>query len=164
MKKTTKFYVIMIIILGIGITIDLITKSLASNVNMPLISGIISIAFTWNKGAGWSLFSEHTLILTIFTGFLIVGIILLIMFFKPKSLVYTIGISMILAGAIGNFIDRVMFGAVRDFICLEFMTFPIFNVADVLLTVGVILLCVWLIFLSGKKENKNWQKIRFIKK
>ena len=155
MKKTTKFYILMIIILAVGIAVDLITKTLATNVTMPLISGLVSITFTWNKGAGWSLFSDHTLLLTIFTGILIVGIILLIIFFKPKSLVYAIGMSMILAGAIGNFIDRVVFGAVRDFICLEFISFPIFNFADMLLTVGVILLCIWLVFLSGKKENKN---------
>lgn len=155
MKKTLKLYILITIIFTAGLALDLVTKAIAHDVTMPLIPGIISVLFTWNKGAGWSILSDHTLLLTIFTGILIVGLILLIIFYKPKSKLFSVGIALILAGAVGNFVDRVVFGAVRDFLCLEFISFPIFNVADVMLTIGTILICVWLVFFCGKKEKKQ---------
>ena len=155
MKQNTKLYFVITIIAVAGIALDLITKNLASGVTMPLISGVISILFTWNTGAGFSIFANHALFLTVFTGILIAGIVALIVFYKPKHPLFAVGIALVLSGAVGNFIDRVVFGAVRDFFCLEFISFPIFNVADVLLTVGAVLVCIWLVFFSGKKEKQK---------
>lgn len=142
----------------IGLFFDILTKSLAYNSNSILIDGFLSLFFTWNTGAGWSLFADQTLFLAIFSGVLVVGIIVFIALYKPKSKTYAIGIGLVLAGAIGNFIDRIFFGAVRDFIKLDFINFPIFNIADSCLTVGAILICVWLVFIYSKppkKEIKN---------
>ena len=62
---------------------------------------------------------------------------------------------MVLGGTLGNMIDRIFLGYVRDFICLEFINFPVFNVADSCLVIGVILYCVYYVFLWDKKENKK---------
>ena len=58
-------------------------------------------------------------------------------------------------GIIGNVVDRMFLGYVRDFISLQFMNFAVFNIADSALTVGVICLIVWLLFFSYRDKQKN---------
>ena len=73
----------------------------------------------------------------------------------------TIGISLFLAGAVGNFIDRMYQGFVVDMFRFDFIDFAIFNVADVSLVAGVICLFIYMILderKSGKK--KKWQKLQ----
>ena len=61
-----------------------------------------------------------------------------------------------IGGIVGNIVDRIAFGYVRDFISLQFMHFAVFNVADSALCVGVVFMIAWLIFYAfkGQKENK----------
>lgn len=151
--KHTKFYITMLAIVAICLTTDLITKSAFTNQTMPVIDGVVSIFFTWNTGAGWSILSNHTIFLTIISAVLVLGMIFVAIKFRPKSWVFAIGFALVFAGAIGNLVDRIFFGAVRDFICLEFINFPIFNFADAFLTIGAIMLAIWLIFLYQKKEK-----------
>lgn len=151
-----KFYLAMALIFFAAICLDLVTKHLTTNVSMPLLDGLVSIYFTWNTGAGWSILSDHTLILTIFSALMVVGMIVLLVFFRPKNWIYTIGFALVFAGAVGNLFDRIVFGAVRDFICLEFINFPIFNVADICLTIGAILIGIWLVFFyKGEKVERK---------
>lgn len=150
-----KFYITMLIIVAAGLAVDLITKTVFTNQTLPVIDGALSIFFTWNTGAGWSILSNHTLFLTILSAILVVAMIFLAIKFKPKDWVFAIGFALVFAGALGNLVDRVFFGAVRDFICLEFINFPIFNFADVFLTIGAIMLAIWLIFLYQKKEKPS---------
>ncbi|HAP4021265.1 TPA: signal peptidase II, partial [Enterococcus faecalis] len=73
-----------------------------------------------------------------------------------KSIWYSVGLSFVLAGAIGNFIDRVRLGYVVDMLQTDFMNFPIFNVADSTLVVGVICIFIYLILdEKAAKEGKN---------
>ena len=155
MKKNILFYIIIVSIVAVGVGIDMITKHITMGVNQPLIDGVVSAVFTWNTGAGWSILSDQTLLLTIFSALLAVALIVLIIFYRPQSRLFSVGIGLVLAGAIGNLIDRILFGAVRDFIHLDFMSFPIFNVADMLLTFGAIILGIWLVFFWGKKGKKE---------
>jgi signal peptidase II len=75
---------------------------------------------------------------------------------KIKSKTYTIGFGLIIAGAIGNFIDRIMLGYVRDFIMFDFWhSFPIFNFADCCIVIGVVLVSIHYIFLSRKADNNG---------
>ena len=61
-----------------------------------------------------------------------------------------------IGGAVGNLVDRIMLNYVRDFIFLDFWpTFPIFNIADSFLCVGTVMLAIFLVFFSDKKEGKN---------
>ena len=77
--------------------------------------------------------------------------------YKPDSKLYSIGLSFVVGGAIGNLVDRIFLGGVRDFIVFEFWReFPTFNVADSFIVVGVILLAIYIIFFSNeKKESKK---------
>jgi signal peptidase II len=78
---------------------------------------------------------------------------------KIKSKTYSIGFGLILAGAIGNFVDRIAFGYVRDFIMFDFWkTFPIFNFADCCIVIGCILVCVYFLFLSSDNKSEKVDK------
>ena len=82
--------------------------------------------------------------------------ILVDLMLKIKSKTYTVGFGLILAGAIGNFIDRIMLGYVRDFIMFDFWhAFPIFNFADCCIVIGAVLICIQFIFLSKKADNNG---------
>ncbi len=63
-----------------------------------------------------------------------------------KASIFTVSLCMIISGTIGNFIDRVLLGYVRDFLTFDFVNFAVFNFADVCLTVGVVLLIFDYIF------------------
>lgn len=65
---------------------------------------------------------------------------------------YKAGLVLILAGTLGNFIDRLRFGAVTDMFETTFMNFAIFNVADACLTIGVIIVVIYLLFMDGKER------------
>lgn len=158
MKKTTKLYIVLCSIIAVGIVLDMLTKHFATDVYSNFIEGFISFQYIINTGAGWSILSNHTIFLTIFTGILIAGLIFVIIKFKPKSWLYTISLALIISGAIGNFIDRIILGGVRDFICLDFIKFPIFNLADTFLTIGAILICVWILFFTKKEHSQNNQQ------
>ena len=77
---------------------------------------------------------------------------------KIKTSIYTISISFIVGGAIGNLIDRIFLGGVRDFLYFEFYpSFPTFNVADSFLCIGIVLMLIYIFFFSSKdfKEKER---------
>ena len=152
-----KKYLMFISIIAIVLVIDLVTKSIFDMKQYEIINGFISIdGFAHNTGAAFSIFSNATVFL------LILSIICIILYFlfeyltmdNNRGYLYYISTSLMVAGTLGNMIDRIAFGYVRDFIKLEFIDFPIFNFADCALTVGVILLAIWLLFIESK-EGKN---------
>ena len=67
----------------------------------------------------------------------------------------TIVLGVILGGTLSNVIDRFLFGGVRDFIYLKFINFAIFNIADMAVTIGAILLCVAVMIMTFKKDKKE---------
>ena len=67
---------------------------------------------------------------------------------------YRVGFACIFGGIIGNMVDRIFVGFVRDFISLDFINFPVFNVADIALTVGCICFAVFVIFFAFRDDKK----------
>ncbi len=157
MKTRTK-YIIMASILVIALTIDLISKQIFSNIEYTRIIPYL-IAFQTNggnTGAAFGIFSKSTTFLIIISIVIVACMILVDLMLKIKSKTYTIGFGLILAGAIGNFVDRIMLGYVRDFIMFDFWhAFPIFNFADCCIVIGAVLVCVHFIFLSKKADNSG---------
>ena len=137
---------------------DLFLKYFTDGMDQTLINGILSFVSSHNTGAAWSIFSNSTTFLIIISIVFIIGILIFNYFYKNKTYFYAISLGLVLSGAICNLLDRIKYGYVRDFIKLEFMNFPIFNIADCAITVGVILLCVYFLFFSGKKEQIIFKK------
>ena len=155
MKKYYK-YILYSLIVSSLILLDMLTKNLLDGKAIPLIDGVISFYSSHNTGAGFSILSNKTLLLTIITVVFFVLFTLFNIFekFKPTHF-YLISVSLLYAGAIGNLIDRLALKYVRDFICLEFINFPIFNVADICLTIGVMLYAINFLFLNKTKKEKK---------
>ena len=110
-----------------------------------LIPGLLSLSHILNYGAAWGIFSGQRWFLIGITVVVMVVVSQMAREFAPHSAWARIGLGLILGGAVGNLIDRLHIGAVTDFVDLgtsfEFIrTFPVFNLADSALTIGVILL------------------------
>lgn len=139
------------------IIIDQITKwNIVQNFELyqekVIIPGFFSLFYIQNEGAAWGIFQGKMGFFYLVT--LIVVGYLVYMFQQEKNKTKLVGISfaLILSGAIGNFIDRLLNGYVVDMFRLDFINFPIFNVADVCLTVGVVLMLIHVLFFE--KEEK----------
>ena len=116
---------------------------------------IVALRYVRNSGAAFSLFSAHTELLSIGTGILLAAGVAVLMSKKIRSgLLYT-ALTMIVAGGLGNLIDRVRLGYVIDYIDPVFVKFAVFNFADCRITVGAALLILWLIrdTVREKKER-----------
>lgn len=138
---------------------DLILKDLLDGKNFQGIKGVFSIFSTHNTGGAWSIFPGNTLFLVVITIVFIIGIIIFNFMLKKKNYFYAISMGLLLSGAVCNLFDRIKFGYVRDFIKLDFINFPIFNIADIAITFGVILLCIYFVFIIPKMERAETSKV-----
>ena len=122
-----------------------------------LSSKFLNIRLIWNEGIAFGLLSFNDKIIYNLLTFIIFIIILIIFFMVLKSYgLKKYSLLMILGGALGNVYDRIFYGAVPDFIDFHVGNFHwfIFNVADIFITLGVILL-IFLEIFSKKKIRKN---------
>jgi signal peptidase II len=141
-KYITVFSIALIIILVDQITKFLIKSNFQLNQTFPIIKDIFHLTYIQNFGAGFGILQQQQWIL-IFISIIVVGVIFY--YFdrvKEKEKLLQILIGFILGGTIGNLIDRIAYGFVIDFI--DFRIWPIFNVADSFVTIGVIGLIVYL--------------------
>lgn len=163
-KRVILAIVLPCVLFALLLTLDLVSKHLIDKslgtvgASKEIIHGFISFIYVHNSGAAWGIFSGRPIFLIIIS---IIVIALFIAFyvlrlrkFKDKiSLWLSVSLGFIAGGCFGNLIDRIAFGFVRDFINFDFMNFPVFNVADICLTVGIILLFIYFIFFYSKEEK-----------
>ena len=117
-----------------------------------LIKGVFGLTYAENTGAAFSMFSSSTDMLSLVTGIALTAVLIYIVFFR-KPLVYDICLPFIVAGGLGNLIDRMTRGFVVDYLHTLFVNFPIYNFADCLITVGAFLLIFYLIYDLVKDKN-----------
>ena len=118
------------------------------------IPGILSITHITNTGAAWSMLEGKMLFFYLVT--IVAAVVLIYLFVKAdkKDYLYRFSLIFLLAGTIGNAIDRFTRHFVVDMFNLDFINFPIFNLADTYITIGVILIIVSLIIqTAGEKNN-----------
>ena len=148
-----------IIILSIFL-LDRVSKLYIIHLNTKLsdtkifVSKFINIQLIWNEGVAFGLFAfDDRSFYNLITGFIIIIILTLIYFIRKTTGIEKYSFIIILAGAVGNVFDRFLYSAVPDFIDIHYQNFHwfIFNVADIFITLGVILLIYAEIFLKNKK-------------
>ena len=126
--------------------------------SMEVISGFFNLLHVENTGAAWGMLAGRPIFL-ILVSLIILAVYLWFYVIRLKkhkgntSLVLSISVGFIVGGCFGNLIDRVVFGYVRDFINLQFMDFPVFNIADISLTIGIILMIIYFIFIYNKEDK-----------
>jgi len=127
--------------------------------NMTLVEGFMDLTFVENRGVAFGMFSGQRWVILLLTCIIAVG---LIWFYVtlPKKQDYRpgrISLILILSGAMGNIIDRMFRGYVVDFFEFTFFEWPVFNVADIYVVVGVILLALMILFVV-KDEDLELKK------
>ena len=152
-----------IILFILTLALDQISKIICDSLktDITVIEGIFSIEIAYNKGASFSFLANKEWAQTFFIILTIVVLtagIIFVLWKKPKGKWLNTSIALMFSGTIGNFIDRLAFGYVRDFINVHF--FANFNIADSCLCVGAFMLIFYVLFLDedpifriGKKKQ-----------
>jgi len=136
-----------------------------------VIKGFFTLELLYNKGAAWGSFSQYTIVLAVISLLASLGMIFLLAWkWKKLNWWYKVCLFLMISGALGNFVDRLRCAAfgtegVIDFLKFTFgsYNFPTFNLADSYLTVGAIILIIYVIFsdfIFSDKKNESHGELR----
>ncbi|MCP3761926.1 signal peptidase II [Domibacillus sp. A3M-37] len=133
----------------------LIVRSMEIGESVPVIENLLHITSHRNRGAAWGMLEGQFWLFYIITAVVVVGIIYFMQKEAKGKPLMKASLAVLLGGAIGNFIDRLFRGEVVDFVqtFIGGYRFPIFNIADAALTIGVILLFIAM-FIEDRKGKK----------
>lgn len=139
--------------ISVVLVLDQVTKfcvQSSSSLPVTVIPGFFKIEYLKNTGAAWSMLSSKTALLTLVSA-VAIGVMLWYLLAKKTTPVQETALCLMIAGAAGNFIDRLCLSYVRDFLSFNIFgyPFPVFNIADCALCIGVFLL-----FICTMKEEK----------
>lgn len=173
-RKLITFNIIAVALIAIFIVVDQVLKNYfktnySSGREDYIIDGFFYFTYSFNTGAAFSLFADKPWGMTFFKVLTCVALVLFVLLYvyscKKRYKFLTIALVLVLSGTIGNFIDRIMYNGVVDFVGLIFFgwRFPIFNFADVCMCIGVIMTIIHFLFLdknaifrkNGKKKNTD---------
>ena len=164
-------YIVCCLIASGVLALDLVSKYIVEkvNVNKVIIPELLKFKLRYNSGASFSFLADKEwariffIIITSAIVILMLGAFVYAIVKKKKiSTWLLVALSLIFGGAVGNLYDRIFIGSVRDFIYVFYNTdiFPaIFNVADMGLVVGVIMVCFYLLFLDKDAIFKKKEKV-----
>ena len=177
-RKLNMHLILQILMVPVLILIDQLTKylaasSLKSGGDLSLIKGLVNLHYLENQGAAFGIFTGRFWLFYVIT---VVILILLTVFYcrihkrlqsycSDKTIIpdrKTIRnqlflcdlLCLLASGAIGNFIDRILRGYVIDFISLQFISFPVFNLADIYVTISAVMIVIFFLFIY--KEDRNF--------
>ena len=143
------------LLLGLLIIIDQIVKvyissTLLLGTSLPVLPGIFHITYIHNPGAAFGILANQRQIFILFSIILFVLSAYFYRRLKMGSICLKYGATMLVGGAIGNLIDRIRFGYVIDF--FDFRIWPVFNIADIAICIGVGLLMYYVVFEMEETE------------
>lgn len=138
---------------------DQLIKQWASAVLQPvgaitLLPGIVELRYYLNDGMAFSMLAGKQTLLIVMTSIMLVCVLALLLLRKMNPW-ERVSWMLILGGGVGNLIDRVLNGEVVDYINVLFMNFAVFNFADICITTGVIMLMLWVVYDSIKKDKEE---------
>lgn len=141
------------------VVVDQLIKQWASAVLQPvgaitLLPGIVELRYYLNDGMAFSMLAGKQTLLIAMTSIMLVCVLALLLLRKMNPW-ERVSWMLILGGGVGNLIDRVLNGEVVDYINVLFMNFAVFNFADICITTGVIMLMLWVVYDSIKKDKEE---------
>lgn len=120
----------------------------------PVIERFFHITYTQNYGAAFSILqNQRGLFVAISSIAVIVIFYILIRYYKQNNMMFSYSLSLIVAGAMGNLTDRIRLGYVIDF--FDFRIWPVFNIADVSIVTGTLLLGLYILWVEPKKGKAD---------
>ena len=150
------FIFIVLLIIGDQVTKSTAITNLKGQESINLIDGVLHLHYLENFGAAFGMLQNQKLFF-IFMAVIILFFIAFILVKMPEHKRYNmmqVCLILIASGAVGNMIDRVQFGYVVDFIYFILIDFPIFNVADIYVTIGTALLVIFILFYYKEDDFK----------
>lgn len=133
------------------VTKALVRSSMEVGESRPIVDGLLWLTHVHNTGAAFGMFRGQQWMLILVAVLVILAIAYVAMHLRPENPAARTALALVAAGAIGNLTDRVVFGGVTDFLDLGW--WPVFNVADMSLDIGVALLVWWVLFSSEHTET-----------
>lgn len=155
MKKSRVLFIIILICLLVGFDLGIKYLVSSSLTNIIVLPNFFSLKYVLNDGAAFSLFASRTYFLIIIS--------LVCLFFILYELIkniddrtLSIGYSLVLSGLLGNFIDRLVDGYIIDYLSFKIFGFnyPIFNLADILIVVGIVIVLIKEILKERGRKNE----------
>lgn len=132
----------------------LVTNTVMTDGPVSFLNGLVSFQYVENRGVAFGLMQNMQWVFIILTSVLMLAIIVYMLAKKPKSKLVLISFALILGGGIGNLIDRIFLGYVIDYIKLSFFP-PVCNFADYAITIGTVLLLIYVLFVSDIFSDKK---------
>ena len=147
-----------IIVILDQVTKQVVVQNIGIGEMIPVIDKFFYLTLHMNPGAAWGMLQNGRIFFLIIVPIISAFIIYYMIKNKSKFLRFTL--ALILAGAIGNYIDRIYIGEVRDFLLFYIGTypFPIFNVADISVTCGTIAMAIYVLFIYKEPEKKGQEE------
>ena len=159
-----------IIIIVASILLDQITKIIVietMNLGHSIViwEDIFSFTRVHNYGAAWGMLSDHRWVFIVITAIAIIVMPIFLYRYRKLHPLFGFSLSLVIGGAIGNMIDRLFRGYVIDFLDATFIDFPVFNVADICVVCGAIMMFVYILFFdkelfSGKDKKKAPKEVQ----
>ena len=166
-NKTNKIIfillIILVVLLGDLLSKHIIREKLKEGQYVVVIPNFFHLHHIKNSGGAFGFLTNYNipkkniLFITLSSLAFLIILVFLINSIKQNSYLYILGLSLITGGALGNLVDRIIFGEVTDF--LDFFVndfhWPTFNIADTSITLGVIIVAFYILFLESKAKKKN---------
>lgn len=154
------------LIVVIIIALDQISKywvinNIGPTDSITVIPEVIDFVYVKNTGAAFSFLADKTygiIFLSCISVAFCIGVVWFMIKKKPQNKLLTISLALMLSGALGNVIDRISRGYVVDFIETTFIKFPVFNVADIAITLGAVLVIIFVLFFDKSKNGEEQEK------
>ena len=170
MNKRVKMLFFDVVIVAVLFVLDQYTKSLAilylkNNPAVVLVDGVLELQYLENRGSAFGMLQNQKFFI-LFVGIIFLMVILFLLFKLPAQKKYNIVhilLSVVIAGGLGNMVDRFRFDYVVDFISFILINYPIFNVADCYIVVAMISLFILFVFVYKEKDLEflNFKQNRY---
>ena len=131
-----------------------VSSNLQPTGSVSVIDNFLKFTYVENNGVAFGMFADMRWIFVALTSALLIAIIIVMFVKHPKGKMFYISAGLIIGGGIGNLIDRIFYGYVIDYISLSFFP-PVCNFADYAITIGTILLIIYVLFFSNTFDNSE---------
>ncbi len=135
----------------------LVLRNLSFGNILTVIPGALQFRYVENTGAAFSILTGKTVLLSVITGIILIGVLVLLFLEKIPGTLNQVAVVLMAAGGLGNLIDRIFRHFVVDFIEITFTNFAVFNFADCCVTIGaaILILSTILSFVKEEKSSRN---------